>query len=247
MTRLFCFQLISSGPQFVYNWTSTFDVEGTRQTCCLWNLQPRASFPSLQRFKKRIHGDECTSATPVDADFQPYVSMAPPSKVLQWKQTLTERKRLDTTPKYPKRCKEKYQKNLFRLSFKPDLANCGRLTKIDFTHWRQRFSTTRNVFYSSTGRAMHLGWTWAFNSSGIQLYSGHKSWKKSSTLHTAKLRKFLNSTHSKSLEWQVMNEKMNINSMRDMYKNNTSILIQEKPCLNVSTDITIFCLMVILS
>ena len=50
------------------------------------------------------------------------------------KQTLTETKRLDTRPKYPKRCKEKYQKNLFRLSFKPDLANCGRLTKIDFTH-----------------------------------------------------------------------------------------------------------------
>ena len=75
-------------------------------------------------------------------------------------------KRLDTRPKYPKRCKEKYQKNLFRLSFKPDLANCGRLTKIDSTHWRQRFSTTRNVFFKnffwSTGRAMHLGWTWAF-------------------------------------------------------------------------------------
>ena len=56
-------------------------------------------------------------------------------------------KRLDTRPKYPKRCKEKYQKNLFRLSFKPDLENCGRLTKIDSTHWRQRFSTTQNVFF----------------------------------------------------------------------------------------------------
>ena len=73
-------------------------------------------------------------------------------------------KRLDTRPKYPKRCKENYQKNLFRLSFKPDLANCGRLTKTDSTHWRQRFSTTRNVFFFfwSTGRAIHLGWTWAF-------------------------------------------------------------------------------------
>ena len=72
-------------------------------------------------------------------------------------------KRLDTRSKYPKRCKEKYQKNLFRLSFKPDLANCGRLTKIDSTHWRQRFSTTRNVFFLwSTGRAIHLGWTWPF-------------------------------------------------------------------------------------
>ena len=30
---------------------------------------------------------------------------------------------LDTIPKYPKRCKEKYQKNLLKLSFKPDLAN----------------------------------------------------------------------------------------------------------------------------
>ena len=50
------------------------------------------------------------------------------------KQTLTETKRLDTIPKYPKRCKGKYQKNLLRLSFKPDLANCGRLTKIDFRH-----------------------------------------------------------------------------------------------------------------
>ena len=44
-------------------------------------------------------------------------------------QTLTETKRLHTRPKYPKRCKEKCQKNLFRLSFQPDLANCGRLTK----------------------------------------------------------------------------------------------------------------------
>ena len=52
------------------------------------------------------------------------------------KQTLTETKRLDTRPQYPKSCKEKYQKNLFSLSFKPDLANCGRLTKIDSTHWR---------------------------------------------------------------------------------------------------------------
>ena len=50
------------------------------------------------------------------------------------KQTLTETKRLDTRPKYPKRCKEKCQKNLFRLSFQPDLANCGRLTTIDSTH-----------------------------------------------------------------------------------------------------------------
>ena len=82
---------------------------------------------------------------PVDAGFQPYVSMAPPSKELQWKQTLTETKRLDTRPKYPKRCKEKYQKNLFRLSFKPDLAICGRLTKIGSTHLRQWFSTTRLV------------------------------------------------------------------------------------------------------
>ena len=63
------------------------------------------------------------------------------------KQTLTETKRLDTRPKYPKWCKEKYQKNLFRLSFKPDLANWGRLTKIDSTNWRQRFSTTRNVVF----------------------------------------------------------------------------------------------------
>ena len=81
---------------------------------------------------------------------------------IEVKQALTETKRLDTKQKYPKRCEEKYQKNLFRLSFKPDLANCGRLTKIDSTQLRQRFSTTRNVFSWSTGRAMHLGWTWAF-------------------------------------------------------------------------------------
>ena len=63
------------------------------------------------------------------------------------KQTLTETKRLDTRPKYPKRCNEKYQKHLFRLSLKPDLANCGRLTKIGSTQWRQQFSTTQNVFF----------------------------------------------------------------------------------------------------
>ena len=31
-----------------------------------------------------------------------------------------------------------------------------------------------------------------------------------------------------NLEWQVMNEKMNSNSMRNMYKNNTSVLFQER-------------------
>ena len=69
------------------------------------------------------------------------------------KQTLTESNRLDTRPKYPKRCKEKYQNNLFRLSFKPDLTNCGRLTKIDSTQWRQRFSSARNVFFFLKYRA----------------------------------------------------------------------------------------------
>ena len=78
------------------------------------------------------------------------------------KQTLTETKRLDTRPKYPKRCKEKYQKNLFRLSFKPDLANCVRLTKIDSTHWRQRFSTTRNVFLLEYRARNASRWTWPF-------------------------------------------------------------------------------------
>ena len=96
------------------------------------------------------------------------------------KQTLTETKRLDTRPKYPKRCKEKYQKNLFRLCFKPDLANCGRVTKIDSTHWRQRFSTTRNVFFLSTGRAMHLGWTWAlsYNFSRLKAREIIRIWTK---------------------------------------------------------------------
>ena len=63
----------------------------------------------------------------------------------------TETKRLDTIPKYPKRCKGKYQKNLLRLCFKPDFANYGRLTTIDFTHYRQRFSTTQNVFSGVQG------------------------------------------------------------------------------------------------
>ena len=71
-------------------------------------------------------------------------------------------KRLDIRPKYPKRCKEKYQENLFRLSFTPDLTDCGRFTKIDSTHWRRWFSTKRNVFFWSAGCTMHLGWTWAF-------------------------------------------------------------------------------------
>ena len=125
----------------------------------------KSFFPIFPEIKKRIHGDECISATPVDAVFQPYVSVAPPSKVLQWNKHSQKQKGSIPDQNIQKRCKEWYQKNLFRLSFKPDLANCGRLTKIDFTHWRQRFSTTRNVFNWSTGRAMHLGWTWAFNTS----------------------------------------------------------------------------------
>ena len=63
--------------------------------------------------------------------------------------------------------------------------------------------------------------------------------------HTAKLQKLLNSTHCKTLEWQVMNEKMNSNSMRNMYKNNTSVLIQERARLNVSKNLTICSLMVV--
>ena len=41
-----------------------------------------------------------------------------------------------------------------------------------------------------------------------------------------------------------MNEKMNSNSMRNMYKNNTSFLIQERARLNVSKNLTICSLMV---
>ena len=63
--------------------------------------------------------------------------------------------------------------------------------------------------------------------------------------HTAKLQKLLNSTQCKILEWQVMNEKMNSNSMRNMYKNNTSVLIQERARLNVSKNLTICSLMVV--
>ena len=83
------------------------------------------------------------------------------------------------------------------------------------------------------------------NSSGIQLYSGQKLWKKSSTLHTAKLQKFLNSTCCKILEWLAMNEKMNSNSMWNIYKNNTSVLIQARAHLNVSKNLTICSLMVV--
>ena len=83
------------------------------------------------------------------------------------------------------------------------------------------------------------------NCGGIQLYSRHKLWKKRSTLHAAKLQKSLNSTHCKVLEWQVMNDKTNSNSMRNMYKNNTSFLIQERARLNVSKNLTICSLMVV--
>ena len=42
-----------------------------------------------------------------------------------------------------------------------------------------------------------------------------------------------------------MNEKMNSNSMRNMYKNNTLVLIQERARLNVSKNLTICSLMVV--
>ena len=45
------------------------------------------------------------------------------------------------------------------------------------------------------------------------------------------------------LEWQVMNEIMNSNSMRNIYKNNTSVLIQERARLNVTKNLTICSLM----
>ena len=63
------------------------------------------------------------------------------------KQTLTETKRHDNKPNYPKRCKEKYQKNMFRLSFKPNLANSGRLTKIDSTSEGSDFQL-REMYFS---------------------------------------------------------------------------------------------------
>ena len=42
-----------------------------------------------------------------------------------------------------------------------------------------------------------------------------------------------------------MNEKMNSNSMRNMYKNNTWVLIEERARLNVSKYLTICSLMVV--
>ena len=42
-----------------------------------------------------------------------------------------------------------------------------------------------------------------------------------------------------------MNEKMNSNSMQNMYKNNTSVLIQERARLSVSRNLTIWSLMVV--
>ena len=42
-----------------------------------------------------------------------------------------------------------------------------------------------------------------------------------------------------------MNEKINSISMRNMYKNNTSVLIQERARLNVSKNLTICNLMVV--
>ena len=47
-------------------------------------------------------------------------------------------------------------------------------------------------------------------------------------------------THCKTaeiLECQVTNEKMNSNSMRNMYKNNTSVLIQERASSKKSHDL----------
>ena len=77
------------------------------------------------------------------------------------------------------------------------------------------------------------------NSSGIQLYSGHQLSKKSSTLHTAEILEFY------TLQNSWMNKKMNNNSMRNMYKNNTSVLIQERARLNVSKNLTIYSLTVV--
>ena len=42
-----------------------------------------------------------------------------------------------------------------------------------------------------------------------------------------------------------MSEKMNSNSMRNMSKNNTSVLIQERTRLNVSENLTICSLVVV--
>ena len=44
-----------------------------------------------------------------------------------------------------------------------------------------------------------------------------------------------------------MNEKINRNAMRNIYKNKTSVLIQEKALLNVSKNLTICSLMVVFS
>ena len=110
----------------------------------------KSFFPICPEIKKMDSRRLMYFGDPVEAVFQPYVLMAPPSKVLQWNKH-SKTKRLDTRPKYPKRCKEKYHENLFRLSFTPDLTDCGRFTKIDSTHWRQWFSTKRNVFSGVQG------------------------------------------------------------------------------------------------
>ena len=127
---------------------------------CPWDFAAKSFFPISPEIKKtdsrrRMYfGDPRLRGLPtVRFDGATVESIAV-------KQTLTETKRLDTRPKCPNRCKEKYQKNPFRLSFQPDLANCRRLTN------------GRNVFFFwNTGRAMHLGWTCAFKTLFRFLYS----------------------------------------------------------------------------
>ena len=67
--------------------------------------------------------------------------------------------------------------------------------------------------------------------------------KEQHTAHckTAEILEFytLQSSWMASNEWE-----MNSNSMRNMYKNNPSVLIQEKARLNVSKNLTICSLMV---
>ena len=78
------------------DWLACFAFNWFQRDLCLQlninipfrrNSANTSFFPISPEIKKRIHGEECTSgpsATPVEAVLQPYISMAPPSKVLQW-------------------------------------------------------------------------------------------------------------------------------------------------------------------
>ena len=141
------------------DWLASFAFNWFQQDLCLQlNIQCRRNSANMVsvEFAAKSFFPICPEIKKMDSQRLMYFGNRPPSKrssnrTFWWHRQRKFCSETNTQKQNGSIPDQKYQENLFRLSFTPDLMNYGRFTKIDSTHWGQRFSTTQNVFSGVQG------------------------------------------------------------------------------------------------